>query len=78
MQRNLKKYSKKIFYLEIQPNEVPAQININKTLIRIGKELNIPIVACNDSHYVLKEDSYAHEVLIALQTKKENDRPKKI
>ena len=67
---NLKEIFKEDFYLEIQPNDIPAQVNVNKTLIRMSNELNIPLVACNDCHYVLKEDAFAHEVMLALQTKR--------
>lgn len=63
------------FYIEIQPNEIPEQLEINQQSIRIAKELNIKTVATNDVHYVLKSDWKAHEVLLALQVnKKMNDK----
>ena len=36
-------------------------------LIRLAKELDIPLVAANDSHYLEREDSYAHEILMCIQ-----------
>ena len=62
------------FYLEIQPNDIPDQWVMNKEIIKIAKALNIKLIATNDVHYVLKEDSDIHEVLLALQVgKKMND-----
>jgi len=42
----------------------------NQKLIEISKKLNIPLVATNDAHYLKKEDSYNHEVLLCIQTGK--------
>ena len=62
------------YYLEIQPNGLPEQIVINQKLIELSKELEIPLVATNDAHYLRKEDAYNHEVLLCIQTaKKMND-----
>ncbi len=58
------------FYLEIMENGLPEQAEVNKGLIEIGKELSIPIVATNDCHYLKKEDSEAHDVLLCIQTGK--------
>lgn len=58
------------YYLEIQPNGLPEQILVNQKLIELSKELDIPLVATNDSHYLKKEDSYNHEVLLCIQTGK--------
>ena len=62
------------YYLEIQPNGLPEQVLVNQKLVELSKELNIPLVATNDSHYLKKEDAYIHEVLLCIQTgKKMND-----
>ena len=62
------------YYLEIQPNGLPEQVLVNQKLVQISKELNIPLVATNDAHYLRKEDAYNHEVLLCIQTgKKMND-----
>lgn len=65
------------FYIEIQPNSIPEQYNVNSTSIRIAKQLGIKVVATNDVHYVLKDDWYAHEVLLALQVNKKMDDEKR-
>lgn len=72
--KNVATWHKKIFgedyYLEVQANTIPNQIVVNQKLIELSKELKIPLVATNDAHYLKKEDSYNHEVLLCIQTGK--------
>ena len=56
------------FYLEIQDQGLEEEMSIKDDLIRLGRELNVPLVATNDVHYVRKEDAKAHDVLLAIQT----------
>ena len=58
------------YYLELQFNGLKEQTLANQKLVEIGRELNIPLVATNDAHYLKKEDSYNHEVLLCIQTGK--------
>ena len=58
------------YYLEIQNNGVPEQVMVNQKLIQLSRILDIPLVATNDSHYLKKEDSYNHEILLCIQTGK--------
>ena len=58
------------YYLELQPNGLPEQVLANQKLLEISRKLNIPLVATNDAHYLKKEDSYNHEVLLCIQTGK--------
>lgn len=58
------------FYLEIQENGIPEQEMVNAALIEIGKELSIPLVATNDCHYLERDHSEAHDVLLCIQTGK--------
>jgi len=58
------------YYLEIQPNGLPEQVLVNQKLIELSRKLKIPLVATNDAHYLKKEDSYNHEVLLCIQTGK--------
>ncbi|TBR18787.1 DNA polymerase III subunit alpha [bacterium] len=59
---------KENFYLELQENDIPEQKIANEGLIKISKELNIPLVATNDVHYLAKEHARAHEALLCIQT----------
>ena len=64
----------KDYYLEIQNNGIKEQVFANQKLIELSKQLDIPLVATNDAHYLKKEDAYNHEVLLCIQTgKKMND-----
>ena len=58
------------YYLEIQNNGLPEQVMVNQKLIGLAKELDIPLVGTNDAHYLKKEDSYNHEILLCIQTAK--------
>jgi DNA polymerase-3 subunit alpha len=59
------------FYLEIQDHpELDGQAKVNQGLIKLSRELNIPLVATNDSHYLKKEDAEAQDILLCLQNKK--------
>lgn len=56
------------FYLELQDQGLDEEAMINPQLVKLSKELDIPLVATNDVHYVRQEDAEAHDVLLAIQT----------
>jgi DNA polymerase-3 subunit alpha len=56
------------YYIEIQRHGLADQQRCNEVLLRWAKTYNIPIIATNDVHYVNREDSQAHDLLLALQT----------
>ncbi len=56
------------FYLELQDQGLDEEAMINPQLVKLSKELDIPLVATNDVHYVKQEDAEAHDVLLAIQT----------
>ncbi|MHC1719955.1 MAG: DNA polymerase III subunit alpha [Clostridiaceae bacterium] len=58
------------FYLELQYHGLEKQLKVNEELIAMSKKLGIPMVATNDSHYIHKEDSVSHDVLLCIQTAK--------
>ena len=58
------------YYIEIQNNGIREQVLANQKLIQLARKLDIPLVATNDAHYLKKEDSYNHEVLLCIQTGK--------
>ncbi|MGP8173371.1 MAG: DNA polymerase III subunit alpha [Terracidiphilus sp.] len=61
-------FGKGNFYLEIQDQGLEAEKKIHEALFRLEKELSIPLVATNDSHYLCGEDSHAHDVMLCVQT----------
>ncbi|RKY74170.1 MAG: DNA polymerase III subunit alpha [Candidatus Latescibacterota bacterium] len=58
------------FYLELQRHGIEEEEKVNQYLIQFSRELNIPIVATNDCHYLNREDAAAHDVLLCIQTGK--------
>jgi DNA polymerase-3 subunit alpha len=56
------------FYLEIQRHPIPELEQINQGLISISNELNIPLVATNDVHYINREDASSHDLLLCIGT----------
>ena len=70
-------FGKGNFYLELMENGIDDQIKVNKGLLKISKELNIPIVATNDVHYLEKNESFAQEVLLSIQTQTLISDPKR-
>jgi len=61
-------FGKGNFYLEIQDQGLEQEKKIHEALFRLEKELSIPLVATNDSHYLCGEDSHAHDVMLCVQT----------
>ncbi len=61
-------FGKGNFYLEIQDQGLEQERRIHADLFRLEKELGIPLVATNDSHYLCGEDSHAHDVMLCVQT----------
>jgi DNA polymerase III subunit alpha len=57
-------------YFELQDNGINEQKTINEGLIDLSRHYNVPIVATNDCHYLLREEAKAHELLLCIQTGK--------
>jgi len=56
------------YYLEIQRHPIPELEQINQGLLSLSNELDIPVVATNDVHYVDKQDASSHDLLLCIQT----------
>ncbi len=63
------------FYLELQNHGLDDQKTVNKELISISKQLNIPIVATNDVHYIDREDAESHDMFLCIGTNEKVDNP---
>ena len=61
-------FGKGNYYLEVQDQGLEQERKIQKDLFRLEKELGIPMIATNDSHYLCGEDSHAHDVMLCVQT----------
>jgi DNA polymerase III subunit alpha len=56
------------YFIELQDHGMPEQRAIFEPLLRIAKELRLPLVATNDAHYLCKPDAQPHDVLLCIQT----------
>lgn len=63
------------YFIEIQDHGIPEQKQATKVLVDIAKELGLGLVASNDVHYLRREDSTAHDVLLCIQTGSTMDEP---
>ena len=61
-------FGKGNFFLEVQDHGLEPDKGVCDALFKMERELNIPIIATNDSHYVAADDSRAHEILLCVQT----------
>ena len=58
------------FFLELQDHGYPEQQTVNAELLKMSRELGIPLIATNDCHYTYAEDAEAHDILLCVQTGK--------
>ncbi|HUA93224.1 MAG TPA: DNA polymerase III subunit alpha [Terracidiphilus sp.] len=61
-------FGKGNFFLEIQDQGLEQEKKIHADLFRLERELGIPLVVTNDSHYLCGDDSHAHDVMLCVQT----------
>lgn len=63
-------FGEKNFFLEIQNHGLSDEKIVRDALKKISQKLNIPLVATNDIHYVNRDDSEVHDILLCIQTNK--------
>ncbi len=72
--RKVAKWYKKLFgddyYLELQDHGSQEDRIVNVELVKIARELNIKLIATNDSHFISCYDVEAHDALLCIQTGK--------
>ena len=66
------------FYLELQEHHIPEMEPVYREMIEIGRELDIPVVATNDVHYVHRKDAKAHDILLCIQTQSTINDPNRM
>ena len=70
-------FGKDNFFLEIQDHNLEPDKAVCDALFKMEKDLNIPLIATNDAHYVASDDSRAHEILLCVQTAGSMNDPKR-
>jgi len=67
------------YYLEIQRHQgINEQDIANKGIIKISRELGIPLVATNDCHYLIPTDAFAQDVLMMINTQSTVNTPNRL
>ena len=56
------------FYLEIMDHGIEIESRVKADLLKLGKELGLPLLATNDLHYTFNEDARSHEALLCVQS----------
>jgi len=56
------------FYLEIMDHGIAIESRVKGDLLKLGKELGLPLLATNDLHYTKREDAESHEALLCVQS----------
>ena len=67
------------FYFEVQHHDnIPELIEVNGRLVEMGQELDIPLVATNDVHYIHPDEHSVQDVLLCIQTNTTLDQPNRM
>ena len=66
-------FGKENFYLELQNHGLADEQKVNEVLVKLSQKYEVGLVATNDSHYVKREDSEFHDILLCIQTGKTID-----
>ena len=61
------------FYLELQDHGIEEQTPVNQGVMRLAREMGLPLVVTNDAHYLRREDAKMQDVLLCIQTGKTVD-----
>ena len=56
------------FYLEVMDHGIDIENRVKADLLKLGKDLKLPLLATNDLHYTFHEDAPAHEALLCVQS----------
>lgn len=64
------------YYIELQRHKIPDQEKVNQVLLRFARKYNLKVIASNDAHYVDREDSNAHDILLCVNTGEKQATPK--
>ena len=54
------------YYLEVQAHDSEGQASLNRRIFQLGKDLNLPVLATNDAHFLNRADHNAHDVLLCI------------
>ncbi|MFC6599377.1 DNA polymerase III subunit alpha [Kitasatospora paranensis] len=68
-------FGKENYFLELMDHDLSIERDVRQDLLRLAKQLNIPLLATNDSHYVTADQADAHDSLLCVGVGKNKDDP---
>ncbi|MFD8080850.1 DNA polymerase III subunit alpha [Kitasatospora sp. NPDC059722] len=68
-------FGKENYFLELMDHGLDIEKDVREDLLRLAKQLNIPLLATNDSHYVTADQADAHDSLLCVGVGKNKDDP---
>jgi DNA polymerase-3 subunit alpha len=68
-------FGKENYFLELMDHGLDIERDVRQDLLRLAKQLEIPLLATNDSHYVTEDQSDAHDNLLCIGVGKNKDDP---
>jgi DNA polymerase-3 subunit alpha len=71
-------FGKQNFFLEIQDQGLEMEHKIHPGLFQLQKDIGLPLVATNDSHYLCEDDAHAQDVMVCIQTGKSIQDPNRM
>ncbi len=63
------------YYLEVQAHDTEGQDQLNREVFSLAEELDLPVVATNDAHFLEDEDHQAHDILLCIGLGKDREDP---
>ena len=63
------------FYIEVQDHGVPQQNSLHPQLVELARDMKIPLLATNDTHYTVPDQHDAHDLLLCIGTATNVDTP---
>ena len=78
LRQHLDIFGRENFYLEVMDHGISDQAKVNRELLLLGKEFDIPLVATNDVHYLKKEHAKSHDLMLCIQTHSTVDEAKRL
>lgn len=71
-------FGRERFFIELQDHGLKEQLDVNRQLIPLARELNLQLVASNDVHYCNHDDAPAQDILVCVQTNTNVNDPKRL
>jgi len=71
-------FGKENFYFELQDDGTTEVRTASEGLIKLGREMGVPFIVTNDTHYLNADEALSHEMLLCIKTRTTMDDPKRM